>query len=270
MGAAGCRPTKLRVLDLPFTAVEWVVPLDRPLMQQATPDQWVAWQRSPHAGGLSKKQKGTEENKSQRSISGRPGSAAPMQVGSLKRKGNRRKQITALNKWVAWQLSPHAGGLSKNKREQKKTNHSAQSVGGLAAQPPCRWSPKSKIENEPKRNGDAHPVGGLAAQPPCRWSPKSEKKCKQMMMLNQWVAWQRSPHGGGLRVKVEVKEVRKEMETSDNGSENHLPYWSGLNMQDVCSIDLWMAWQRSPPAGGQCIEMPAGHQDPVHVPPPAV
>ena len=52
MGAAGCRPTKLRVLDLPFTAVEWVVPLDRPLMQQATPDQWVAWQRSPHAGGV--------------------------------------------------------------------------------------------------------------------------------------------------------------------------------------------------------------------------
>ena len=55
MGAAGCRPTKLRVLDLPFTAVEWVAPLDRPLMQQATPDQWVAWQRSPHAGGVATK-----------------------------------------------------------------------------------------------------------------------------------------------------------------------------------------------------------------------
>lgn len=45
------RPVRVRVLDLPFTAVEWVLPSD---MLQAggdplTPAKWMVWDRSPLA-----------------------------------------------------------------------------------------------------------------------------------------------------------------------------------------------------------------------------
>lgn len=45
------RPVRVRVLDLPFTAVEWVLPSDMlhaggdPL----TPSKWMVWDRSPLA-----------------------------------------------------------------------------------------------------------------------------------------------------------------------------------------------------------------------------
>ena len=45
------RPVRVRVLDLPFTAVEWVLPSD--MLQgegtPLTPAKWMVWDRSPLA-----------------------------------------------------------------------------------------------------------------------------------------------------------------------------------------------------------------------------
>ncbi len=45
------RPVRVRVLDLPFTAVEWVLPSD--MLQGGgdalTPAKWMVWDRSPLA-----------------------------------------------------------------------------------------------------------------------------------------------------------------------------------------------------------------------------
>lgn len=39
----------MRVLDLPFTAVEWVLPTELSQSLPATPTRWMVWQRSPRA-----------------------------------------------------------------------------------------------------------------------------------------------------------------------------------------------------------------------------
>ena len=56
---AGARPAKLRSLDLPFTAVEWVLPQEGPLAQVSVPSDWMVWQRSPNAGAALRLQDGT-------------------------------------------------------------------------------------------------------------------------------------------------------------------------------------------------------------------
>lgn len=43
------RPHRVRVLDLPFTAVEWVLPTELSASLPATPTKWMVWQRSPRA-----------------------------------------------------------------------------------------------------------------------------------------------------------------------------------------------------------------------------
>ena len=43
------RPHRVRVLDLPFTAVEWVLPTELSASLPATPTRWMVWQRSPRA-----------------------------------------------------------------------------------------------------------------------------------------------------------------------------------------------------------------------------
>ena len=42
------KPTRIRVLDLPFTAVEWVTPTEMPAWN-ASSDNWMVWERSPLA-----------------------------------------------------------------------------------------------------------------------------------------------------------------------------------------------------------------------------
>ncbi|BDA45713.1 probable WD repeat-containing protein 11 at C-terminar half [Coccomyxa sp. Obi] len=43
------KPTRIRVLDLPFTAVEWVLPGDLTSWHSAGSDSWMVWERSPLA-----------------------------------------------------------------------------------------------------------------------------------------------------------------------------------------------------------------------------
>ncbi len=43
------KPTRIRVLDLPFTAVEWVLPGDLATWHSAGSDSWMVWERSPLA-----------------------------------------------------------------------------------------------------------------------------------------------------------------------------------------------------------------------------
>ena len=45
----GATPLRLRVLDLPFTAVEWALPGDAPALAAATEDRWLTFARSPLA-----------------------------------------------------------------------------------------------------------------------------------------------------------------------------------------------------------------------------
>ena len=49
MGGAS-RPSRVRVLDLPFTAVEWVLPVEAAATEPMPPAEWAVWQRSPKAG----------------------------------------------------------------------------------------------------------------------------------------------------------------------------------------------------------------------------
>ena len=43
------RPHRVRVLDLPFTAVEWMLPTELSQSLPASPTRWMVWQRSPRA-----------------------------------------------------------------------------------------------------------------------------------------------------------------------------------------------------------------------------
>ena len=43
------KPSRIRVLDLPFTAVEWVLPEDMTPAQYLGKDKWMVWERSPLA-----------------------------------------------------------------------------------------------------------------------------------------------------------------------------------------------------------------------------
>lgn len=43
------KPTRIRVLDLPFTAVEWVLPGDLATWHSAGSESWMVWERSPLA-----------------------------------------------------------------------------------------------------------------------------------------------------------------------------------------------------------------------------
>ncbi len=47
--AEGMKPSRLRVLDLPFTAVEWALPGDAPALTAGTEDRWLSFARSPLA-----------------------------------------------------------------------------------------------------------------------------------------------------------------------------------------------------------------------------
>ena len=47
--AEGAKPLRLRVLDLPFTAVEWALPGDAPTLTAGTEDRWLSFARSPLA-----------------------------------------------------------------------------------------------------------------------------------------------------------------------------------------------------------------------------
>jgi len=43
------KPSRIRVLDLPFTAVEWVLPEELSPAQYLGQDKWMVWERSPLA-----------------------------------------------------------------------------------------------------------------------------------------------------------------------------------------------------------------------------
>ncbi len=43
------KPSRIRVLDLPFTAVEWVLPEEISPAQYLGQDKWIVWERSPLA-----------------------------------------------------------------------------------------------------------------------------------------------------------------------------------------------------------------------------
>ena len=43
------KPSRIRVLDLPFTAVEWVLPEELSPAQYLGRDKWIVWERSPLA-----------------------------------------------------------------------------------------------------------------------------------------------------------------------------------------------------------------------------
>lgn len=43
------KPSRIRVLDLPFTAVEWVLPEELTPAQYLGQDKWMVWERSPLA-----------------------------------------------------------------------------------------------------------------------------------------------------------------------------------------------------------------------------
>lgn len=43
------KPSRIRVLDLPFTAVEWVLPEELTPAQFLGKDKWMVWERSPLA-----------------------------------------------------------------------------------------------------------------------------------------------------------------------------------------------------------------------------
>ena len=45
------RPVRVRVLDLPFTAVEWVLPseMTHASAEALSPAKWMVWERSPLA-----------------------------------------------------------------------------------------------------------------------------------------------------------------------------------------------------------------------------
>ncbi len=43
------KPSRIRVLDLPFTAVEWVLPEEISPAQYLGQEKWIVWERSPLA-----------------------------------------------------------------------------------------------------------------------------------------------------------------------------------------------------------------------------
>ena len=43
------KPSRIRVLDLPFTAVEWVLPEEMSPAQYLGQEKWIVWERSPLA-----------------------------------------------------------------------------------------------------------------------------------------------------------------------------------------------------------------------------
>ena len=43
------KPSRIRVLDLPFTAVEWVLPEELDPAHFLGQDKWMVWERSPLA-----------------------------------------------------------------------------------------------------------------------------------------------------------------------------------------------------------------------------